>query len=379
MQHREHRERIVGALLRREPHDVAGEPAEERRDRVRPERRHHQQPLLARRDRLAARRIDDLEIEEIAPGHHAVDAVALDRRHRRLGHAEAVVDLRAPRALELAALRRGQRLRADEELPDRSRRKVDPLRLGDVREVQRVARHRREDRRLQLADELELDRRRRGRARAGPGGGEALHLRRARRELADRVDAERKGDVHDVAGARADARPDAAEADAEVVVEILGRARIEERLPGRAARAPQLARGADRRDAEVGVELAGGKLAQLVLGEDGDLRPLLGIVEPVEADAVDARREQLRPPRALDGEALPRAVDRVDLGLIAREPERPGRKPGAGLRRSGHLRQRGALRPRAPRRSGGGGGGSPGSARCRRSRRCAAPPGRGRC
>ncbi|NJM91664.1 MAG: hypothetical protein HC861_02505, partial [Rhodospirillaceae bacterium] len=134
LEDREHRERIAAFPLRRHPHDVAGEPAQERRDRVRPQRRHHEAAGLARRDRLAAGAVDDFEKVEIGERNHRAKPVALDRGHGPLGHAEAVVDGRAPASRELRALGLCERLGADQQLRDARRGEVDAARLGDVGE-----------------------------------------------------------------------------------------------------------------------------------------------------------------------------------------------------------------------------------------------------
>ncbi len=67
-----------------------------------------------------------------------------------------------------------------------------------------------------------------------------LLLRRACQQLADRMNAKRKGVVHALGPFEADAREDAAKREHRVV-QIYARARVEQRPAGRAARSPELA------------------------------------------------------------------------------------------------------------------------------------------
>ncbi len=199
------------------------------------------------------------------------------------------------------------------------------MHLRDVGQMQRVAGHRAENRGLELANQLELDLRRRGGAGAGPDGRDALHLRRAWRELTDRVDAHRKRHVRDIAGGSADAWPDATKRHAERVVHVFSGARVEQRLASGAAGAPVLHRRGWWRDAEIAVERFGGELAQLVLGEHRDAPPVLRIIELVEIDARDTGRQQLGAARAFDRDAFALALDLLDRSRALGQTQRPGR------------------------------------------------------
>src|SRR5574342_1021583 len=120
--------------------------------------------------------------------------------------------------------------------------------------MQGVARHVEPDRGLQALDQLELDRRGRRGPRARPVDADAARGRAAREGLPDWVDAEGKGNVGPVAALR----PGAVEAARERLqpdLHVAVAARIEERLPGDAARAPVLGDAVVARVAELAVEL----------------------------------------------------------------------------------------------------------------------------
>jgi hypothetical protein len=92
---------------------------------------------------------------------------------------------------------------------------------------------------------------------------------------AGRVDAERERKMGHIAGLDPGRFEGAREPDHGVANIIVG-AGIEERLARHAAGAPILANLALRRRAEIVVELIGGQCAELVLGQDRDLAPLIG-------------------------------------------------------------------------------------------------------
>ena len=85
---------------------------------------------------------------------------------------------------------------------DAELRQVDARRLGEVGEVQRVARHAEPDGRLQALDQLELQRRGRRGAGARPVHGDAARRGAARVDLPDRMDAERERDMRALRRAR---------------------------------------------------------------------------------------------------------------------------------------------------------------------------------
>ena len=180
---------------------------------------------------------------------------------------------------------------------------VEALRLGQVREVQAVARHAEPDRRLEVVDQLELRLRGRVGAGAAPHGADAVVDRGAGVEVRHRMHAEREGDVRAVVGGGADQRPGALEG-AQAVLHVLGRARVEQRPAGGAARAPVLDHLGARLDAELVVEALGRDLPQLFLGEQRDLVPdVLGRApgEFASSGTATAARAPPRPPCARAG------------------------------------------------------------------------------
>src|SRR5205823_6770157 len=117
------------------------------------------------------------------------------------------------------------------------------------------------------------------------------------------------------------------------VFHVAEAARIEERLPGDATRAPVLADTVGRRNAELVVELVVRQRAQRVLVEDRDPAPLVRILEPVEIDRLQLRAPERRAPRLLDREALALGLDAPDFGARLREFERHDRAASAGRAR----------------------------------------------
>src|SRR6185503_457610 len=149
-----------------------------------------------------------------------------------------------------------------------------------------------------VVDQLELHLGRRVGAGAAPHGADAVADRGSRVEVRHRVHAEREGDVRAVGGLRADQRPGALEG-AQAVLHVLGRARVEERPAGGAARAPVLDHRAARLDAELLVEALRRNGTQLLLGERRDAVPdVLGLAlwNPLPEEAGLAR--------SLDGDLL---------------------------------------------------------------------------
>src|SRR5262245_66079830 len=103
--------------------------------------------------------------------------------------------------------------------------------------MQREAAHADEHRRLQRLEQVELGRRGMSIAGADPDHADAEQLRAARPDLPGRMHAERKRDVTEIA--RADAHAGERPAPGQLgEAQVVARARIEYRLPGRAARAP---------------------------------------------------------------------------------------------------------------------------------------------
>ncbi len=217
-----------------------------------------------------------------------------------------------PGASGLLRLTRGGGFHRDQERFHRRAGKIDAFDLGEVREMQAVARHADPDRRLEVVDQLEL----RLGGRIGPGAAphraDAEVDRGARVEMRDRVHAERERDVRAIVGRGADQRPGALECE-QVVRHVLGGARIEERAAGGAARAPVLDHLCPRRDAKLVVEARGWNLAQRLLGEHRDAAPDLGLVHAVEIDRRHAPPPELRLQRALDREAFSFTMDAINV------------------------------------------------------------------
>src|SRR5687768_2018721 len=159
-----------------------------------------------------------------------------------------------------------------------------------------------------MVDELELRLGRGVRARAAPDGADAAVDRRARIEMRHRMHAERKRDVRAVVGGGADQRPGTLEGE-QAVHHVLGRARVEKRPAGGAARAPVLDHLGARLDAELVVEALGRDLAQLLLGEERDPVP-----DVFRVSRGNALLQEGRAPRALERDLLAFAVDALDLG-----------------------------------------------------------------
>jgi hypothetical protein len=134
----------------------------------------------------------------------------------------------------------------------------------------------------------------------------------ARIEVRYRVDAEREGDVDEIVRGRADDREGAAET-ADAVFHVGRGARIEQRASGHAARAPIFHDLGARRDAELVVEPLRRNLPQRVLGEQRNLRPHLGLVEPVDIDAAEPLAKERRSPRQFDRAPLALALNPLDV------------------------------------------------------------------
>src|SRR5262245_2239897 len=162
-------------------------------------------------------------------------------------------------------------------------------------------------------------------ASADPDHADVEELRAARPDLPGRMDAERKRDVAEIAGADALAGERAAPGQLGEA-QVVARARIEYRLPGRAARAPIFRDlGAGNR-AERRQELGVSELAQGVLVQDGDLPPLEGIVERIGVDVVELAAIPWDGLRARERCTLALALDLRDVGtgLGQRERQRHG-------------------------------------------------------
>src|SRR4029450_2125593 len=109
--------------------------------------------------------------------------------------------------------------------------------LGEIGEMQRKAAHADEHGGSQRLDQIKLRRRRMSIARADPDHADAEGWRAARPDLPGRMHAERKRDVAEIA--RADAHAGERAAPGQLgEAQVVARAWIEYRLPGRAARAP---------------------------------------------------------------------------------------------------------------------------------------------
>ena len=252
---------------------------------------------------------------------HAVVALALARHRRTLGDAELVVELGPPEAFQPFALARRDGLGGGENLLYRTGRKVDAQAFGVLGELQRVARHAGDHGRAQGADQLELERG--GRVVARPAGHHAGAelLRGAGVGEADGVDAEREADMDQIARSAAGRGLEAPE-PFHAVAHVGRRARVEQRLSGHAAGTPVFDHRIAPGDAEILVEGLGGEFAQLVLGEDRDPAPLLGIVKPGRVDTVETTGEEAREPGAFDGDRQTFALDRLDLVPRAWQRER---------------------------------------------------------
>ena len=74
--------------------------------------------------------IEHLQVPEIGEGVQAMVAERLARDDRGLGHAEMIEHLRAPRALELLALDRRERLGGDQQLGYRTAFQIKTPHLG---------------------------------------------------------------------------------------------------------------------------------------------------------------------------------------------------------------------------------------------------------
>src|SRR5207253_7317090 len=95
--------------------------------------------------------------------------------------------------------------------------------------------------------------------------------------------------------------------------QVLRRARIDERPPAGAARAPVLDPPGARLDAELVVEALRRDLPEVLLGEDRYLSPDLWIIQPLQVDLRHPFPEERRAHRALDGNALSHAMNSLDL------------------------------------------------------------------
>src|SRR6185436_1698710 len=179
--------------------------------------------------------------------------------------------------------------------------------------MQRVARHAEPDGRLQAPDQLQLQGRGGRRAGARPVDRDAARSGAARVDLADRVDAQREGDVGTLAAAGPGAVEGAREG-LEANLDVSEAARVEERLAGDAARAPVLRDAVVARVAELAVELGVRQPAQRVLVEDGNLTPDLRIMQSLQ---IYPFGNPFLPERRLEG-----ALDRGALALALEAAER---------------------------------------------------------
>ncbi len=203
-----------------------------------PERRDAERADLAFRHRDAGLGIDHLDEEHVGPDVDAVMHVVLGAHQAGFAHAEHVVDLGAPHAADLLALGLRQRLGRAHHLLHGRGGEIDALGLGEIGEMQREARHADEDGRLQRLDQPELRLGRHRIAGADPVHADIEPMRGARPDLAGRVNADRERHMHQVALADSDAGKRAAPGQ-QPVGDVVGGARIEHRLAGRAAGAPE--------------------------------------------------------------------------------------------------------------------------------------------
>src|SRR6185436_19384096 len=294
-------------------HQIARAPAQERRDVVRLERGDHQRADLALLRRLERLRVEHLDVVEVGPDTEAGPRYVLAAHHAGLGHAEVVGELRAEGALDLVALRLRHRLGRAHDVLDAELRQVHAFRLGEVGEVQRIARHAEPDGRAQTLDQLELQRRRGRGARARPVHRDAARGGATRVDLPDRMDAEREGDVRALAAPCTGAVEGARER-LQAEFHVTEAARVEQRLAGDAARAPVLGDAVVRGVAELAVELLVRQRAQGVLIEDRDAAPDLGMVELRQVELRDALFPERRAHRPLDRGALAFALQLANLG-----------------------------------------------------------------
>ena len=209
-------------------------------------------------------------------------------------------------------------------------------------ELERITRHAGDRRGAKRLDQLDLQRGRRAVAGSAGHHSGAQLLRGAGIAQADRVDAERKTYMDEVPRPAARRRLQASE-PFHRVAHVGRRAGIEQGLSGDAAGTPVFHRRVAPGDAEILVKTFRRQAAQLVLGEDRDTVPFLGIVEPVGVDAVETAREEARQFRALDGDRQALPPDRLDF--LARARQRQG---VFGLR---HVSIPGRRRARGPARA----------------------------
>ena len=322
-QQRKDGKRSVVALGRVDRHDVARIPAQEGRPVIAEQRGANQVAGLAVRDRLVSIGIEHLEYREVGPDPEPLARRALGGQHADLGHAETVEDRRAPIAFELVPLGRGKRLGGAEHSGDGTPGEVDTLRIGEVGEVQAIARHAHPDRGLERLDQSQLLDRRQRRTGPRPNRPHPHDLRRPRPHMPHRVDAERRRDMRLLVLRAVDSRrgEGADEAD-HVEQDVFERLRVEQRLAGAPARTPVLAHRLFADGAEILVEPLGGHLPKFVLGQDRDFRPFLGIVELVGIDPLQKRAPERGTPGALDGDALAPPLYGLDLLGAFRDAER---------------------------------------------------------
>ena len=256
--------------------------------------------------------VDDLEHRLVGPDVEALVMPAVGAENADLRHAEQVVDLRPPGPLQLLPLGVRERLGPDEDALDGVAGQVDTLVVGEVGQVQPVARHPHPDRRPERQDQVELDLGRRAGAGAGPDHADAALVGGPGPKLACRMDAERKRHVAQVAVPGAGDRPAAAELEIAVFHVGMG-ARVKERHAGRPAGAPVFGDLAARRDAELLPEIFDADLAQDFLVDDRDFGPFLRIVEPAGVDTVEPAPVVLRALGVLDGERFSGPLDVRDF------------------------------------------------------------------
>ena len=96
---------MAGIIVAAMPgHEIAGAPAQERRDIVGPQRRHHQRADGTLLDRLMGLRIEHFDQEHVGPDPESASRLVFRAHHAGFGHAESVAHLRTPLARELLAL-----------------------------------------------------------------------------------------------------------------------------------------------------------------------------------------------------------------------------------------------------------------------------------
>ena len=180
-----------------------------------------------------------------------------------------------------------------------------------------VARHAGPDGRLEVADQFELGQRWCVAARAAPERPDAEILGGAGIEMSDRMNPERKRDMHQVFLGRPHDHEGATEAE-DAVFHVERGARIKQRAAGDASRAPILDHLAARLDTELLVKLVRRDLPQFVLGEERNFRPNVRIVQSIEIDTGQPIAKERGAQCKFHGAPLARLLDRFELRSRAR-------------------------------------------------------------